>query len=116
MLDSGDLLNHPWLLSLRGERDYANFVNLLKNPFNGNLEYEKADEDLFGFNKYKYSGDKAMSWYYDRSDLMDSSERAKNTDLAALPLDHLIYAYNQVVPSYPGIYTVTPKRLDFPRD
>ncbi len=114
MLDNGDLLNHPWLLALRGERDYANFVNLLKNPFNGELEYEKVNSDLFGFNKYKYAVDGTTDWYYDRSDLMDSSERAKNTDLAALPLDHLIYAYNQVIPSYPGIYTVAPKRLDFP--
>lgn len=116
MLDSGDMLNHPWLLSLRGERDYASFVNLLKNPFDGKLKYEKAEDDLFGFNKYKYAGDGMTKWYYDKPDLMQSSERAKNTDLGALPLDHLVYAYNQVMPSYPGIYTVAPKRLDFPSD
>jgi hypothetical protein len=114
MLDNGDLLNHPWLLALRGERDYANFVSLLKNPFSGELKYEKSNADLFGLNKYKYALDGATKWYYDRSDYMESSRRAKNTDLAALPLDHLIYAYNQVIPSYPGILTIAPEKLDFP--
>ena len=29
-LDDGDLRNHPWLLSLRGDSDYAQLMSLLK--------------------------------------------------------------------------------------
>ncbi|MCB0386456.1 MAG: hypothetical protein KDD43_13770, partial [Bdellovibrionales bacterium] len=38
-LDSSDLYNHPWLLGLRGVRDFHTFVALLKAvPYNWKLE------------------------------------------------------------------------------
>ena len=30
MLDEGNLLNHVWLLALRGKRDFATFINTIK--------------------------------------------------------------------------------------
>ena len=45
MLDSGDLYNHPWLLSLRGSRDGASFVSRLAKEDYNIADLSKASHD-----------------------------------------------------------------------
>lgn len=45
LLDSADLYNHPWLLALRGKRDFQGFMSVIKAvPYNWNFsEVAKAE-------------------------------------------------------------------------
>lgn len=75
MLDQADLYNHPWLLALRGYRDFGAFVDMIQ-----------AQEvvDMKNFTKGVFSPEKRpIDW----------------------PLAHMKDVYRQVVPSFPGFYT-----------
>lgn len=80
MLDQADLLNHPWLLSLRGDRDFGNFIRAIN-----------AQEDLSWEHYYKgavgLEPPRPVDW----------------------PLKHLANTYRSITPSFPGIYTVLPE-------
>lgn len=75
MLDQADLYNHPWLLALRGYRDFGSFLTLIRkqekvtiaNFVKGVMKPETRD----------------FSW----------------------PLAHMKAAYKEITPSYPGFYT-----------
>lgn len=75
MLDQADLYNHPWLLALRGYRDFGAFVDTIQ-----------AQEvvDMKNFVRGVFSPEKRpIDW----------------------PLAHMKDVYRQVVPSFPGFYT-----------
>lgn len=71
MLDEGNLLNHIWLLPLRGTEDFHNFMNLV-NAKPIDKDGEVIDED----DRYSY------------------------------PTVQLRKHYGNIIPSFPGMYTV----------
>ena len=105
MLDNGDLLNHPWLLSLRGERDYAHFIDLIQAT--PDYTIESRDFDLKWI-----TNDALLHHYLGRSDeILQINESA---DLGNRPIDQLVNAYHLMPPTFPGIYFERPLRLDYP--
>ena len=106
MQDDGDLLNHPWLLMLRGESNYAKFINLLKKSQSA---YSLRDEDYFGI---WTMGDSLVSWFL--HDKQNVTAANKKVDLGELSIDQLIWTYNLSVPNFPGMYTIRPLRQDLP--
>ncbi len=79
MLDSGDLYNHPWLLMLRGRRDFNIFMAAIN-----------------GF----YTNKKVRLW--DWSSPVAHSERTTYT----WPIENLVNTYLDIEPTFPGVYTV----------
>lgn len=80
MLDQADLLNHPWLLSLRGDRDFGAFITAIN-----------AQEDV--------------TWKGYSKGMLGKELRVK----ADWPLDKLTETYKTITPSFPGIYTEVPE-------
>jgi hypothetical protein len=76
MLDQADLLNHPWLMSLRGDRDFGAFSRLM------NLQ-----EDV-SWNRF-YKG--AVGYEVRKPDW---------------PLEKLANVFKATTPTFPGIYSV----------
>lgn len=105
MLDNGDLLNHPWLLAMRGERNYAHFINLIKAT--PQSDRKSRDFDL------RWLPNEALQHYLDNAELVNTIP--DDVNLGERPLDQLIEAYNQMPPTFPGLYTVRPKRLEYPQ-
>jgi hypothetical protein len=80
MLDQSDLYNHPWALELRGMRDFVVFSNAIRAQGVANLS-ELVTTGI-GLNQPK-----AQDW----------------------AMEQLAQAYRNVLPSFPGIYTVLDK-------
>lgn len=76
MLDQADLYNHPWLLGLRGLRDFGSFIALIR----------KQD---------------TISIWDTVKNLVSAKPRSIDW-----PLAHMRDAYQKIVPSFPGFYTV----------
>jgi hypothetical protein len=76
MLDQADLYNHPWLLALRGYRDFGSFISLIR----------KQD---------------GISFWEMTKNMVSPVERKVDW-----PLSHMRDAYKKIVPSFPGFYTV----------
>lgn len=76
MLDQADIYNHPWLLALRGVREFANFV-MATNA-----------QEVVNMNNF------LKGWW-----------RPEKRSLA-WPLSHMEKTYRQVLPSFPGLYTL----------
>lgn len=75
MLDQADLYNHPWLLALRGYRDFGTFLSLIRKQ-----EAVTIGNFVSGvFNPQV----RDFSW----------------------PLAHMRDAFREITPSFPGIYT-----------
>jgi hypothetical protein len=77
MLDQADLYNHPWLLALRGQRDFVSFMNIVRRQ-------------------------EAMTLGNFLGGLMPGGAE-RNT---GWPLDQMLRTYQQITPSFPGFYTV----------
>lgn len=77
MLDQADLYNHPWLLAMRGLRDFGTFVT--------NIEAVETTS-LAGF----WNG----LWEPKKKDL-------------DWPLGHMAVTYRQQTPTFPGFYTLS---------
>lgn len=105
MLDDGSILNHPWLLGLRGERDYLRFVNLL------GVKPKSAERDMSLITQF---------FKYVTSPSQQDSERLADSftenNLAELPLDQISGAFDNVLPSFPGIYSVGERKKEYPYD
>ncbi len=76
MLDQADLYNHPWLLGLRGYRDFGAFVSMIRA------------QEVMSFKNFV-------------SGVFEPKKRPIDW-----PLGHLKEVYRQIVPSFPGFYTV----------
>lgn len=105
MLDNGDLLNHPWLLALRGERNYAHFINLIQ----ATPQTDRYSHDF----DVRWLPNHVMRHYLDNGEAVNNIPDELN--LGERPLDQLIEAYNMMPPTFPGLYTIRPERLDYPR-
>jgi hypothetical protein len=77
MLDQADLYNHPWLFSLRGMRDFAMFVSRIRAQ-------EIADLPEFLYHLTGTREPRMKGW----------------------ALDHMRQAYQTVMPTFPGFYTL----------
>lgn len=106
MLDSGDLKNHPWLLSLRGERNYTHFVDLIKATPEAHLHSQDFDP--------RWIPNNVLQKYLNNGHQIQSIGR--EVDLSRLPLDQLIEAYHLVPPPPAGVHIITPRGLDYPLD
>jgi len=85
MLDQNDLYNHPWLLGLRGARDFTMFVKKARTQEAVNLgEFVKH---LVGM-----PTNRDMAW----------------------ALQHMYKLYRNVLPTFPGFYTVLDTKEDIP--
>lgn len=81
MLDQADLLNAPWLLQMRGDRDFDAFITAIN-----------AQEDVSWTNYGKGAVGKVV----------------RPSDW---PLEKLTNTYKTITPSFPGIYTIVPDEL-----
>lgn len=84
MLDQADLYNHPWLLALRGVREFATFVN-----------FTNAQEivNLKNFKKGAWTPEKrSLGW----------------------PLAHMQDTYLKTLPTFPGLYTLVRENEKMP--
>ncbi len=84
MLDNAELVNHPWLLGMRGIQDYYRFLRSI------NLTSVRFDEDAGEF-----------------TEMSPEDARRANIDLADMPLGVMRDAYKKHTPSFPGFYTIT---------
>lgn len=76
MLDQADLYNHPWLLALRGVREFATFVSFTNS---------QEVMNLANFTKGVFTPEKRkLGW----------------------PLSHMEKTYRKMLPTYPGLYTI----------
>ncbi|NCN42630.1 hypothetical protein GW916_15440 [bacterium] len=80
MLDQADLYNHPWLLALRGVRDFGVFLDSIKGVEMGSI---------------------LGTW----NDLREGKPSRGNR--VAWPLDHMAVTYRQLVPTFPGFYSLS---------
>ncbi len=71
MLDDVNLLNHVWLLALRGKRDYNEFIRILQSKEIGPDGEVIAEGEIYDY-----------------------------------PLSRLGRVYKQVIPTFPGLYSV----------
>lgn len=102
MQDPASLVNHPWMLQLRGVRDYANFVTSIKGDRGYAFNYSQKNlvgltfNDLYDIVKYAVK-DEVVN---------EESQLAiiKKDDLAR-PINMLADAYRKVLPTFPGLYT-----------
>ncbi len=109
MLDPADIHNHPWLLSLRGMREFSAFMLSLK-------QWQKDDST----NKYnpEFVHGEELVGYSDfvKSDIENVKKRAigdtNPTGHYAItqrpekwPIDQMVNTYKRVLPTYPGTYT-----------
>lgn len=102
MLDQYDLYNHPWLLALRGVRDFTSFAKLLRKQTN-------KKEILW------HGGLNPISLL--REDYLNPTE--KIVDKTGWPLDKMAETYRNILPSFPGVYTLVHKSefiQDYPWD
>lgn len=76
MLDQADLYNHPWLLALRGYRDFGSFISLIRKQ-----------ESVSFWTMTK-------NWIWPQQRKVD------------WPLEHMRTVYKRITPSFPGFYTV----------
>jgi len=76
MLDQADLYNHPWLLALRGFRDFGSFISLIRKQ--ESISFWETTKNIFTTKQ------RSVDW----------------------PLAHLRDTYKKIVPSFPGFYTV----------
>jgi hypothetical protein len=99
MLDTGDLYNHPWLLMLRGRRDFNIFMAGL-NKFSVN---PRAHWDM---RKPWKMVDMASGG------LTEPITMVRNYEW---PIKNMIRTYLDVTPTFPGLYTALPNEpRDFP--
>lgn len=78
MLDQADLYNHPWLLAMRGARDFSVFVNKIRSQ-------DSVSMGSFFRGMVGLDVDRKKAW----------------------ALEHLSELYANVLPSFPGYYTET---------
>lgn len=87
MLDQADLYNHPWLLAMRGVREFATFVSFTNSQEVLNLS---------NFTKGVFTPEKRpLGW----------------------PLAHMEKTYRKMLPTFPGLYTIvdsTEKNTNYP--
>lgn len=85
MLDQADLYNHPWLLAMRGMRDFMTFVGKIRSQYVVNL-----------------------------GSFINGMTGAAKPNQKAWALDHMARVYQSVLPTFPGFYSVLEEKDDIP--
>gem|GEM_PF-3640021 len=106
MQDRADIHNHPWLLSLRGVREYETF--LAATHADHDVSERKAEKtfvhahELIGM-KTMMESDKAaaQSKNLDGTSFEDFDKYKRN----GWPLTQLVRTYRKISPTFPGLYT-----------
>lgn len=96
MLDQYDLYNHPWLLALRGVRDFTLFAKLLRKQTDKTADWHTALNPMSYITTIMGEGNVALPW-------------EKVVDKTGWPLDKMAETYRSTLPSFPGLYTVVHK-------
>ena len=96
MLDQYDLYNHPWLLALRGVRDFTHFAKLLRKQSDKDAQWYSAINPLTYINFVTTSV----------GDAKTAKPWEKTVDKTGWPLDKMAETYRKILPSYPGLYTI----------
>lgn len=105
MQDSGALANHPWMLQLRGMRDFGRFEKVLKKPTK-DVSWLSALE-FMGRDLYSAIQLGADQRYKDHS-----SMEVVNRDDVAKALDLMSDSFGRVLPTFPGMYTYSDTPYD----
>ena len=102
MLDVGDLHNHPWMLQLRGLRDYMAFISLI-----GAREVSVDQNDWFDVVLRETYKD-ALAFKHSGSETENSASTfnlvEKDSDIN-WTLNELSHVYFNILPTFPGFYT-----------
>lgn len=105
MQDRSDIHNHPWLLSLRGIREFETFLaSTLSDHEEASKDIESVNihaEDLVGMDKLLES-DWAAENLDGTTDYTGFGEKFKKNSWA---LRQLVKTYRQISPTFPGLYT-----------
>lgn len=108
MLDPADIHNHPWLLSMRGVREFVGFMLVLKSwkkDFNDQSpqpEFASGEDmiDYFGFIASDLDGVRKIKAGEERE-----TEHYKVTNRHDWPINQMVNTYKRVMPTFPGVYT-----------
>jgi hypothetical protein len=76
MLDQADLYNHPWLLAIRGQRDFGTFLHMIRT------------QEVVSFGNFA------------------KGALGLQTRNIGWPLEQMLSVYKEITPSFPGFYTV----------
>ena len=111
MLDVADLHNHPWLLQLRGIRDFMTFTALI-----GAREVE-ADKNSWVSQLVQATYKDFASFNLEGSQQENKTSRFKvveqDSDFNWI-IKSLTQTYFNILPSFPGIYTLNAEEREFP--
>ena len=117
MLDTADLYNHPWLLQMRGYRDFQTFVSMI-----GARKHKYLDANYL-MNYLHRMGSDIKMLFNDAHDTFgtnynqnidDSLVMVDQKEDAAWPLAELGKVYFNVLPTFPGMYTYSDKDPEIP--
>lgn len=105
MQDSGALANHPWMLQVRGMRDFGRFEEVLKAPaadIGWAAPWEFMSRDLYS----------AITLMSDQRHNDRSSMEVVNRADVAQALTLMQNSFNSVLPTFPGMYTYSDTPYD----
>lgn len=108
MLDPADIHNHPWLLALRGVREFRAFMLILKSwekvgKDQYNPEFVSGEDmiDFFGFIKNDLDGIRQKM----KGDTETFFSRHRVTTREEWPIHQMVTTYKRVLPTFNGTYT-----------
>lgn len=105
MQDRNDIHNHPWLLQLRGLREYETFLAAAKSD---HVQAEKEDKrTVHAFELVKWSDMvKSDLQSVTRPSLSDEGyDKFDRLKKHSWPLTQLVRTYRRISPTFPGLYT-----------
>ncbi len=110
MLDTADLHNHPWLLQMRGFRDFQTFTAMIGAREVGYIDNNKWINDVMS----QIASD-AASFKLQGSQVQNMTpqfEVANQSSDINWPLDELSRTYFEVLPTFPSFYTFMNEESD----
>ena len=102
MLDTAALHNHPWLLQMRGERDFQAFTAGI-----GHRRVKYIEDGVIKAFWNKITSDaEAMNWIGDpNTNVVPSMQLLDQDTEVRWPLESLGETYFNTLPTFPGLYT-----------
>ncbi len=103
MLDTADLHNHPWLLQLRGYRDFQVFTSMIGAREVGYIDNNRWVKDVMSRTFSDAASFELQGSHEDN--LSPELEIVNKASDINWPLDELGRTYFEVLPTFPGLYT-----------
>ncbi len=102
MLDTADLHNHPWLLQLRGYRDFLTFTSMV-----GAREVDYIDNNNWLSDVSGRTLTDAATFNFNGSHVENQKPELRVVERSDInwPLEELSRTYFNVLPTFPGLYT-----------